>query len=44
MACIFLAAKIEESPRRVREVINVFHHMKQTREGRLAQRLLYSEI
>lgn len=34
MACIFLAAKIEESPRRIREVINVFHHIKQAREGR----------
>nr|CDS27197.2 Cyclin L1 [Hymenolepis microstoma] len=34
MACIFLAAKIEEHPRRIREVINVFAHMKQAREGR----------
>ena len=34
MACIFLAAKIEESPRRLRDVINVFHHIKQKRSKR----------
>ncbi|KAM7542087.1 hypothetical protein Aperf_G00000010155 [Anoplocephala perfoliata] len=34
MASIFLAAKIEEYPRRIREIINVFTHMKQAREGR----------
>ncbi|VUZ54822.1 unnamed protein product [Hymenolepis diminuta] len=34
MASIFLAAKIEEHPRRIREIINVFAHMKQAREGR----------
>jgi len=32
MACINLAAKIEESPRRIRDVINVFHHIKQMRK------------
>ncbi len=34
MASIFLAAKIEENFRRLREVINVFHHLKQKKLGR----------
>uniref|UniRef100_A0A915JPE0 Cyclin-like domain-containing protein n=1 Tax=Romanomermis culicivorax TaxID=13658 RepID=A0A915JPE0_ROMCU len=29
MACINLASKIEEAPRRVRDVVNVFHHLRQ---------------
>lgn len=33
MACIALASKIEEAPRRLRDVINVFHHLKQLRTG-----------
>ena len=32
MAAIFLAAKIEEHPRRIRDVINCFHHIKQVKE------------
>ncbi|XP_037075149.1 cyclin-L1-like [Pollicipes pollicipes] len=31
MACLCLASKIEEAPRRTRDVINVFHHIKQIR-------------
>ena len=29
MACLTLAAKIEECPRRLRDIINVFHALKQ---------------
>jgi len=29
MACVYLASKIEESQKRLREVIGVFHHLKQ---------------
>ncbi|XP_013790250.1 cyclin-L1-like [Limulus polyphemus] len=35
MACITLASKIEEAPRRIRDIINVFHHIKQLRTGNL---------
>jgi len=34
MACIYLASKIEEAPRRIRDVINVFHHIRQIRAGK----------
>jgi hypothetical protein len=34
MACICLACKIEESPRRIRDIINVFNHIKQVRSGK----------
>ncbi|CAL1541055.1 unnamed protein product [Lymnaea stagnalis] len=34
MASIMLASKIEECPRRNRDVINVFHHIKQVRNRR----------
>ncbi len=37
MACIFVAGKIEENCRRVRDVANVFHHLKQKRMGRYAE-------
>lgn len=33
MACILIASKLEEDPRRVRDVANVFHYLKQLREG-----------
>lgn len=32
MSAIFLAAKIEEHPRRVRDIINCFHHIRQVKE------------
>lgn len=34
MAAIFLSSKIEECPRRIRDVMNVFHHIKQVRGGK----------
>ena len=34
MACVFLASKVEENIRRVRDVANVFHHMRQKRFGK----------
>jgi len=34
MSCVFLAGKIEENPRRIRDVINVFHHIKQARDNK----------
>ncbi|XP_059479248.1 cyclin-L1-like [Neocloeon triangulifer] len=34
MGCLCLASKIEEAPRRVRDVINVFSHIKQVDAGK----------
>ena len=34
MAALGLACKIEESPRRIRDIINVFKHIKQVRGGK----------
>uniref|UniRef100_A0A1B6DGI4 Cyclin-like domain-containing protein n=1 Tax=Clastoptera arizonana TaxID=38151 RepID=A0A1B6DGI4_9HEMI len=31
MGCVCLASKIEEAPRRIRDVINVFHHVRQVK-------------
>eukprot|EP00117_Sycon_ciliatum_P021780 scpid105412/ scgid5011/ Cyclin-L2; Paneth cell-enhanced expression protein len=41
MACLFMAAKIEEAPRRIRDVINVFHHIKQFKTGRSFEPMSY---
>ena len=34
MAAIYLSSKIEESPRTIRDVINVFNNIKQVRSGK----------
>ncbi len=34
MACLFLATKLEETARRHREIISVFHRVERRREGR----------
>ena len=34
MACVVLASKIEEAPRKIRDIINVFRHIRQARSGK----------
>merc|ERR1712223_2323493 len=34
MSCIYLASKIEEAPKRIRDIINVFTHIRQIRTGK----------
>ncbi|KAG8185607.1 hypothetical protein JTE90_023306 [Oedothorax gibbosus] len=43
MACITLASKIEEAPRRIRDVVNVFHHIKQVKSGKTIQPLILDQ-
>jgi len=39
MAAIFLSSKILECPRRIRDVMNVFHHIKLVRNGEIIRPL-----
>lgn len=41
MACLFVAAKIEEDCRKIRDVVNVFHHLRQKRTGRYVLNVLF---
>ena len=41
MAALGLACKIEECPRRTRDIINVFKHIKQVRSGRLVEKFMH---
>lgn len=43
MACVVLASKIEEGPRRVRDVLNVFHHMEQLRKKKTPEPLILDQ-
>lgn len=43
MSCVCLASKIEEAPRRIRDVMNVFHHIKQVRAQRPITSLLIDQ-
>lgn len=33
MGALFLAAKVEETPKQFRDLINVFHHLFEKRDG-----------
>ncbi|XP_075541289.1 cyclin-L1 [Dermacentor variabilis] len=43
MACITLASKIEEAPRRIRDVVNIFHHIKQVKGAKNIQPLILDQ-
>ncbi|GFG36837.1 hypothetical protein Cfor_08658 [Coptotermes formosanus] len=43
MGCICLASKIEEAPRRIRDVINVFHHIKQVKSQKTIQPMILDQ-
>ncbi|XP_057655462.1 cyclin-L1 [Diorhabda carinulata] len=43
MACVCLASKIEEAPRRVRDVINVFTHIRQVNSNKPIQPVILDQ-
>ncbi|KAI1309384.1 Cyclin-L2 [Halotydeus destructor] len=43
MASVALASKVEEAPRRIRDVINVFNHMKQVRNNMPIKAIILNE-
>uniref|UniRef100_A0A6P7H541 Cyclin-L1-like n=1 Tax=Diabrotica virgifera virgifera TaxID=50390 RepID=A0A6P7H541_DIAVI len=43
MACVCLASKIEEAPRRVRDVINVFIHIRQVNSNKTIQPVILDQ-
>ncbi|RZF39818.1 hypothetical protein LSTR_LSTR000466 [Laodelphax striatellus] len=43
MGCLYLASKIEEAPRRIRDVMNVFHHIKQVKNQKPIQPMLIDQ-
>lgn len=43
MACVCLASKIEECPRRVRDVVNVFHHIRQVTSKKPIQPMILDQ-
>ncbi|GLH04492.1 Cyclin-L1 [Gryllus bimaculatus] len=43
MGCVCLASKIEEAPRRIRDVINVFHHIKQVKGQKTIQPMMLDQ-
>ncbi|KYN10884.1 Cyclin-L1 [Trachymyrmex cornetzi] len=43
MGCICLASKIEEAPRRIRDVINIFNHIKQVSSQKAIQPVILDQ-
>jgi hypothetical protein len=44
MAAIFLSSKVEECPKRIRDVMNVFYHIKLVRTGKVLKPMPIDQI